>query len=59
MDWIEILSLLFLVMMAVVIFPRAKHLISNSRKAESGEWMGALLPILAVVAFVVFLMMAV
>ncbi len=59
MDWMQILSALFLGMMAIIFFPRAKQAMANSRKAESGEWMGAILPILAVVAFVIFLMMAV
>lgn len=59
MDWIQILSLVFLGAMAVFLFPRAKHMIENSRKAEPGEWMGALLPIMAVVGFVIFLMMVV
>ncbi len=59
MDWIQILSALFLGMMAVILFPRVKHALANSRKAQPSEWMGAILPILAVVAFVVFLMMAV
>ena len=59
MDWMKILTVLFLVMMIVVFFPRVKYAIQNSRKAESGEWMGVILPILAVVGFVIFLMMAV
>jgi len=59
MDWIQILSLVFLGAMAAFLFPRTKQMLANSRKAAPGEWMGALLPILAVVGFVIFLMMAV
>ena len=55
MDWIKISSAIFLILMLIFLLPRAKHMIKNSPKAESGDWQAALLPILAVVAFIALL----
>lgn len=46
-------------MMIIVIYPRVKHAMNNNPKAENGDWTSALLPILAVVGFVVLLIMLV
>lgn len=59
MDWIQITSALFLAAMVVLLFPRAKQAIANSRKAEKGEWMSFIIPIAAVIAFVILLIMMV
>ena len=59
MDWMKIGSALLLVMMILFLWPRAKQMMSESRKAEPGEWQSVLLPILAVVGFVVLLIMLV
>ncbi len=56
MDWFKIGSALLLVMMIVMVFPRAKQMLTNSPKAEKGDWGGVVLPIAAVVGFVVLLM---
>lgn len=55
MDWMKIGSALLLLMMIIYIFPRARHMMANSPKAEAGEWQGAILPLLVVILFVVLL----
>jgi len=55
MDWIKIASAVFLVIMLVFLLPRAKHMLTNSPKAEKGDWTSALLPILGVVGFIMLL----
>ena len=52
-------SAILLIVMIAVLFPRAKQMMRDSRKAESGEWISALLPILAVAGFVVLLILMV
>ena len=37
MDWMKIGSALLLVIMIAVLFPRAKQIMKDTRKAESGE----------------------
>jgi len=59
MDWMKIGSALLLGAMILFLWPRAKQMMQNSRKAEPGEWQGVLLPILAVVGFVILLAMIV
>jgi uncharacterized membrane protein len=55
MDWMKIVSALFLVAMMIYIWPSAKNMLTNSPDAEKGDWQSAILPILAVVGFVVLL----
>ncbi|MES9901085.1 MAG: hypothetical protein ABW168_00210 [Sedimenticola sp.] len=59
MDWMKIGSALLLVMMIVVLWPRAKEMLTNSPKAEKGQWQAAILPVLGVIAFVIFLMVTI
>ena len=59
MDWMKIFSALLLVAMIVVLWPNAKKMMTESRKAESGEWMGVVLPLAAVAGFIVLLVMMV
>ncbi len=59
MDWMKIGSALLLLAMIAVIYPRAKHMLTNSPKAERGDWMSVALPILAVIGFIVLLTMLV
>ena len=59
MDWMKIGSAILLVIMIAVLFPRAKQIMQDTRKAEPGEWTSALLPILAVIGFVVLLILIV
>jgi hypothetical protein len=59
MDWMKIGSAILLIAMIAVVFPRAKHMLTNSPKAEKGDWITVVLPIVAVIAFVVLLTMLV
>ncbi|MEJ1355878.1 MAG: hypothetical protein RPU52_13315 [Candidatus Sedimenticola sp. (ex Thyasira tokunagai)] len=59
MDWMKIGSALLLVMFIVMLWPRAKEMLTNSPKAEKGQWQAAILPVLGVIAFVIFLMMTI
>ena len=59
MDWVKIGSALFLVAMLVFIFPRMRQAIKHSPKGTIQDWMGYIVPILGVIAFVIFLIMMV
>ena len=59
MDWIKILSAVFMVAMLVFLWPRAKHMLKHSPKASSSDWKGLILPIGGLVLFVVLLVMSV
>ncbi len=54
--WMKIGSAVLMGVMLVFLFPRAKQMLSEGPKGSSQEWMSALLPLAAVVGFVVFLM---
>lgn len=56
MDWMKILSALFLGLMIVLLFPRAKAMLENSPQAKPGDWTGAMIPILGVLGLVLLLM---
>ena len=55
MDWMKIGTALLLLMMIIYLFPRAKVMMTHSPKAEPGEWQTDILPILAVILFVMVL----
>ena len=55
MDWIKIGSALFMLAMIIYLFPRAKQAIQNSPKGSMQDWMGYILPMAAVVLFIVLL----
>lgn len=55
MDWIKIGSALFLAAMLIYLFPRAKHAIENSPKGSMKDWMGFILPMGAVILFIILL----
>ncbi len=59
MDWMQIGSAILLGAMIVFLWPRAKQMLKETRKAEAGEWQSAILPILAVMGFVALLVMMV
>jgi general stress protein CsbA len=56
MDWVQILSALFLGAMLVFLFPRMKHAVKESPKGSAQDWMGVIVPLLLVVGFVLLLM---
>jgi hypothetical protein len=55
MDWLKIGSALFLLAMIIFLFPRAKHAIENSPKGSMQDWMGYIVPMAAVILFVILL----
>jgi len=55
MDWMKILSAIFIVAMLVYLLPRAKQMMEVSAQAENKDWKGVLIPLIAVVGFVFFL----
>ena len=55
MGWVEIGSALFMGAMIVFLFPRAKQAIENSPKGSAKDWMGFILPIGAVILFIILL----
>ena len=59
MDWMKILSAILIVGWIIFIWPRAKHWLQNSPKAQAGDWQAVLLPIGFVVLFVIVLIMLV
>ncbi len=59
MDWMKIFSAVLIIGFIIYIWPRAKHWLQNSPKAQAGDWQAALLPIGFVVLFVIVLIMLV
>lgn len=59
MDWMKIGSALLIGAMILYLWPRARQMMKETRKAEPGEWQSALLIFLAVAGFVVLLVMMV
>ena len=59
MEWLKIISALFLVAMMVMIYPSLKHASKNSPKGSKEDWMSVIKPLLMVVIFVVALILLV
>ncbi|TNF88006.1 MAG: hypothetical protein JSU67_15390 [Gammaproteobacteria bacterium] len=55
MDWVKIGSAVLLAAMLIYLFPRAKQAVQNSPKGSASDWMGFVIPIVAVVLFVILL----
>lgn len=55
MDWLKIGSALFMGAMLIYLFPRAKHAIENSPKGSMKDWMGYIVPMVAIVLFIILL----
>ena len=56
MDWLTITSAILVGFMLVMLLPHARRMMKQSRKGTSADWMGVLIPLGAVVLFVIFLM---
>jgi len=56
MDWLKIGSAALMIGMLVFIYPRMKHAIKHSPKGTSEDWKGFIIPLIAVIGFVIFLM---
>jgi hypothetical protein len=59
MNWMDIGYALLAGAMIVVLWPHAKHLLTNSPKPPPGAWQNVALIILAVMGFVALLVMMV
>lgn len=55
MDWMKIVAAMALIMFIIYLFPRARHMMENSPKGSSSDWMGFVIPILIIVLFIAFL----
>jgi len=59
MDWMKILSALGLAAMLVFMYPRMREAVKHSPKGSMQDWMGFIIPLTAVIGFVVLLVMMV
>ena len=55
MDWMKIASAVFMLAMVIYLFPRAKQVVQNTPKGSMKDWMGYVLPMAAVVLFIIVL----
>jgi len=55
MDWLKIGSAVFLIAMIVFMWPRMKHAVENSPKGTMNDWMGFIVPLAAVIGFIILL----
>jgi len=55
MNWVTIGSAALMIGMLVFIFPRMRHAMKNSPKGSTQDWMGFVIPLAAVIGFVIFL----
>lgn len=55
MDWLKIGSALLLVAMFFMVLPAAKRMVKESPKGSSSDWMGFIIPIVAIALFIVLL----
>ena len=54
-DWMKLLYAAALVLMLVYLIPRAKQMMEISAQAENKDWKGVIIPLIAIVIFVIFL----
>lgn len=55
MNWMEIVSVIFLVAMAAMIFPGARRAVKEAPKGSMKDWMGYIVPMAAVILFIMLL----
>lgn len=55
MDWLKIASAVFLVAMFFMILPSAKRMVKESPKGSASDWMGFVIPVVAIVLFIILL----
>ncbi len=56
---LKILSAILLIGMLVFIFPRMRHALQNAPKGTRQDWLGYIIPLAAVVGFIIFLILMV
>ena len=54
--WMQIGSAALLVIMLIILIPRARVMLKESPKGSTSQWMSFLIPIILVAAFVLLLM---
>ena len=57
--WMKIASAAFLGMMLFMIWPSAMHWMKNGPKGTKKDWQGAIIPLAAMVGFVILLILMV
>lgn len=57
MDWEKIIALIAGIALLIWLLPQAKRIFAESQQAEDKDWMAAILPLLAMLAFVGFLIL--
>ena len=57
--WLQLGLAVTMGMMLFFLYPKAKHWMQNGPKAKQGDWMAAVIPLLAVIGFVLLLIMLV
>jgi hypothetical protein len=57
--WLKLGSALFIGAMLVMIWPRARIMMQEGRKGSAADWKAAIIPLLAVVGFVILLILSV
>ena len=55
MDWMTIGSVVLIVGMMVFIFPRMRHSVKNAPKGSMDDWMGFIIPLAAIIGFIILL----
>lgn len=55
MDWMQIVSALALIAFIVILIPSARQMIKNSPKGSSSDWVSFIIPISAVILFILLL----
>ena len=55
MDWLKIASAVFLIAMFFMILPSAKRMVKESPKGSASDWMGFIVPMVAIVLFIIVL----
>ena len=55
MDWMAIGSAVLILAMMVFIFPSLKNAVKNSPKGTKADWMSFIIPLAAVIGFIILL----
>ena len=55
MDWLKIGSAVLMIAMFFMILPAAKRMVKESPKGSSSDWMSFILPMAAVILFIIVL----
>jgi hypothetical protein len=55
MDWMTIGSVVLIAGMMVFIFPRMRHAVKTAPKGNMDDWMGFIIPLAAIVGFIILL----